>query len=196
MKMRTDLTKIAAAVTLAAVLLTGCGGKEPEQTTAPTETQEQIQSVVQTQPSEAETEATETVQTEPAPLVLTLESVEEAEQLMVVTTSYCVVSYPFAFSDIIRVAVEEYAGSEALMFRAYLNGEEYPMFCLVFDGSVGSPAGNLTLSDGSVVSVSVEIFPGEEFLDSDNLHTFYAAQESINDVISSLMDSQWFVPVQ
>lgn len=196
MKLRTDLIKFAAVVALAALLLTGCGRKLPEQTTAPTQTQEQILPTDQTQPPVVETTAPETTQTEPAPLKLTLESVEEKEQLMVVTTSYCVVRYPFAFSDIIQVEVVEYEGSETLMFRASLNGESYPMFCLMFDGVEGSPVGNLTLNDGSVVSVTAQIFPGDESLDSDMLHTFYAAQESINDVISSLMDSQWFVPAQ
>lgn len=196
MKYKNNFTKFAAALVLAGALLTGCGRELPEQTTAPAETQAQVQIPVQTQPSIGETQTPETVQTEPSPLELTLESIVEQDQMMVAVTSYCEVSYPFAFSDVIRVNAQAQPGRGVLTFCAYLDQKEYPMFCIAFDGAEGIPVGTLSLADGSTVSVTAEIFPGEESLDSDMLHTFYAAQESINDVLSSLMDAEGFVPAQ
>lgn len=196
MKYKTDMIRFAAAVTLAGVLLTGCSKELPEQTTAPGQTQAQIQPTVQTQPTIAETEPQEVTETTVQRLELTVDSVEQEDQMMAVTTSYCVVRYPFAFSDLIRVAAENQENNAALLFSAYLDQTEYPMFRIDFDGTGGIPVGTLTLDDGTVVSVTAQIFQADEALEPDMLQTFYAAQESINDVLSSLTDMEGFVPVQ
>ena len=135
-------------------------------------------------------------QTTPPRLALSLESVEQDTQMVTVTTSYCVLRYPFAFSDIIRAEVADQAGRGELMFYANVNNTDCPMFSIGFDSAGGIPVGILPLSDGTTVSVTAQIFKADESMDPDILQTFYAAQECINDVISSLTDAEGFVPAQ
>ena len=184
---------ISAAVVIALALILFLPGKTPDvQETLPQEEQEQT---LQTQPAD-EDNAISPEQSEPSRLELTVESVEQEEQTMVITTSYCVLKYPFAFSDLIRVTAVEQDGLPALLFHAYLNGTEYPIFSIVFDGAEGIPVGTLELSDGTTVSVTAQLYEADGSLEQDMLRSFYAAQENFNDIINSLTDAEGFTPAQ
>lgn len=185
---------IAAVAVIALALILFLPGKTPDvQETLPQEAQEQT---LQTQPASGEDNATVPEQTESSRLELTVESVEQEEQTMVITTSYCVLKYPFAFSDLIRVTAVEQDGLPALLFHAYLNGAEYPIFSIVFDGAEGIPVGTLELSDGTTVSVTAQLYEADGSLAQEMLGSFYAAQENFNDIISSLNDAEGFTPAQ
>lgn len=169
---------LAAVVALVVVLTVFLSGKAPE-------AQEQTGSI---QSSASEEASSDPAQTRLPGLELT---VEQEGQMMVITTSYCVLKYPFAFSDVIRVTAENQA---ALLFCAWLNNTEYPMFSIVFDGNGGIPVGTLKLDDGTVVSVTAQLFEADEAMEPDMLKSFYAVQETINDIIQSLAENEHFTP--
>lgn len=170
--------KSIALLALIALLLTGCAQNPQEQTSPDTS---------------APTGHTET---QPSDSGLTVESVEQEGELMVITTSYCVLKYPFAFSDLIRVTAENQEDQASLLFCAWLSNTEYPMYSLIFDGDEGVPVGQLTLEDGTTVSVTVQFFQADEDMEPDMQQSFYAVQETINDIIGSLADVEGFTAAQ
>lgn len=176
-----------ALAAIAVLALAGCSVDETPESTG---LEGQTQQPQQTQPSGGEES------TPGSHLELRVESLEEVEDQVIVKTSYCEVRYPFAFSDVILVTAENQPESARLLFCASVNDAEYPMFSIIFGGTEGIPVGTLTLDDGTVLSVTAQVFAADESLEPDTLHTFYAAQETLNDVISSLMDVKGFVPAQ
>ena len=116
--------------------------------------------------------------------------------MMVVSTSYCAVAYPFAFSDIIHVAVGQEDHQEALVFSAYLNETEYPVYSLIFGDAGEVPLGTLTMEDGTVCAITAQIFEVDSTIDADTLISIYAVQETVNDVIKSLNYVDGFVLTQ
>ncbi len=179
---KNELTKgiraLCAAV-LAASMLCACGNKNAE--TTPVE---------ETQPVQV-TQAAETVLPE-AP-VLAVESITEQGDVVVVKTSYCEVKYPFAFADLIRVQAEE----EKLDFVLELSGEAYPLFAICFGEGEGIPLGTLAV-DGKAEPMAVwaQIGTPNEAALGDSVSTYYAAQESFNDVLASLMENEGFTSEQ
>ena len=154
--------------------------------------QEQVQSADHETETTVETDTSGETGDEQA--ALTVDTVEQDGDMMVVTTSYCTVKYPFAFSDIIQVEAVQHNGKDALMFQALLGDGVYSLFCFVFDGTEGVPVGTLTLEDGTEVMLMLEIFEASTAMEGSFLNTFYAAQETLNDVIGSLMEIEEFVP--
>ena len=175
-----------AIMTAAAMALAGCSS---DKMTGDGSQKDQLQ---QTQSSGEEAG----VPTDPAGQGLILESVAQEEDRMVVTTSYGRLYFPFAFSDVIRVCTAEQTEPETLLFSAYLEETEYPLFSIVFGSAEGIPVGTLTPEDGTALSVTAHIFSADEGMEPGMQQTFYAAQESVNDVIGSLADIEGFVPAQ
>lgn len=161
------------------VLLCGCG-KEPAETMATTEAVETTQAA-----------------TEAAPLQeLTVLSTEEQGDMMVVTTSFGQVKYPFAFGDLIQVKAVTDGGVAALEFSALISGEEYPAYAIRFGSGEGIVLGTLEVpGEAEVRMVSAEIYPADAAL-GDKANTFYAVQESFNDVVASLSENQGFVKAE
>lgn len=179
MNVKFDLTKLAAAVMAAGVLLTGCAKETPEQTTQ-----------AQTQPSEV----VQTTQAEPVDVLEILE-IREADGRMEVETSWCTVSYPYAFSDLMTVGCETLEGTERLVFGARLEQGECPLFYLSFGEESGILLGQLTLPEtGDTVSVWAGLYQLDEGLADADRTTCLAVQECINDVIASLSENGNFVP--
>lgn len=161
------------------VLTTGCKKKQPEQIQ-----QEQIQS-----------EQTQTVapeETEPATLpALEITEILEEGDLVTVTTTFGTVSYPFAFSDLLSVAVEE----DRLVFNANLE-EAVPVFVIRFDDQAPIRLGSFYFSQTQqTLIVSAELMELPEGMDASQ-SGFYAAQETFNDVVNSLSENQNFTPEQ
>lgn len=160
-----------------AAMLAGCSG-QPEETTLPAQTE-----------SVAVTESIGNTQ----PVELT---VEELDGRMVVTTSWCQVSYPFAFEELIQVTTEETGGVRALCFTARIGEEEIPLYDIRFGGNGGSLLGRLAMP---VTGVNVDVFgvlhePGN--LTDEQVGTFRAVQETFNEVCESLMENPGFTPAE
>lgn len=180
-KNKIDMTKglrtLCAAV-LAASVLCACGNKnaatKPAEDVAPVQT----------------TLATEVVLPE---AVLAVESVTEQGDMVIVQTTYCDVKYPFAFADLIGVEAEE----EKLNFVLQLSGEEHLLFAICFQEGEGIPLGTLAVEGKEEpVAVWAQIGTADEAALGDNVSTYYAAQESFNDVLASLMENEGFTAAQ
>lgn len=112
-------------------------------------------------------------------------TVEEQGDKVCVTTSYGDFSYPYAFSDLIVIEPVTEENCVGLAFSAYIEGKCEPVYTLWINGSRGVSAGTLHLEDKSF-SVTIEMMDAREDLNADYLTTFYAVQETLNDVIQSM----------
>lgn len=172
-----------ATVLVTGVLMTACGGQEGNETAAPTE---------QTQAVTAAAAATE-----PQPAVLTVDSIKEQGDTVVVSTSYCQLKYPFAFADLIEVeAVNEQDRAE-LIFSVKLDLSAYKLFSVTFGGSEGILLGTMDIPGADApVEVYAALYQLDDALGDNFASTFNAAQESFNDVALSLTENEGFTPAQ
>lgn len=161
------------------MLLSGCSSAKPVEEDFSTEHSELLES-----PKD-----------EPAGLVLY--SIEEQEDTMVVSTSYCLLKYPFAFSDLIKVEAVDLADSSEIVFKALIGETEYKLFTIAFNGTDGIFLGTMNVPERSaIVDVYAELYSADENMDDNALATFYAAQEVFNDVVFSLAENESFTPVE
>jgi len=189
MRYKMDFTKIAAAVTLAGVLLTGCGKELPEQTNVPEETQIQSQTDIQTLP----TEEVSTTASQPVD-ILEILAYREADARVMVETSWCTVAYPYAFSDLMKVSCSNGEMTGRLEFGAQLEQGVCPLFYLSFGEESGFLLGRLTLPEtGEVVEVWAGLYSLDAELTDAERDACLVGQESINDVIASLNENGNFV---
>lgn len=122
---------------------------------------------------------------------LLVNGVQELDDSVIVTTSYCVVSYPHAFCDLIQVDATTYKNYAQLDFSAKVGNEERLLYSLMFNGTSGISVGTIMV-DGVQYKVTAEIYElndvGEELR-----MTFSAAQETFNDIMMSLAENPGFV---
>lgn len=122
---------------------------------------------------------------------LVIQDLTEQGNVMVVTTNYCTVSYSIAFSDIIGVKTETSKDCAKLNFCATIDGNEAALYTLLFGGEEGMPIGSVRVDD-RVYTVTV-LFHDGDGIQEEGMITFYAAQETFNDVIASLKKSDTFL---
>lgn len=175
----------ATLLALVLLLMAGCGTKnEAEETTLAADT---------TAPA-AVTETTAATQAPEKPQ-LTIDSIVEQGDMMVVTTSFCVVKYPFAFADLIQVEAVNNGETGELVFSAKLDLSEYRLFSISFGGSGDIPLGTMVLPGREEpAEVCATLYQIDESLSADFVNTFNAAQECFNDVMFSLMECEGFTP--
>lgn len=107
------------------------------------------------------------------------------QETMVVHTSYLDVAFPYAFSDLIGVEAINQQTATALTFTATINKQTYQLYTLWFNSSAGTPAGSFDMEDGfEPVTVSVVFYEPDKALEEDDRITFFATQETINDVLN------------
>lgn len=119
---------------------------------------------------------------------ITLSVTHQGEQ-MLVQTQFCRLTYPGAFVDVMEVNAVNEENGRALVFAANIQGRTYPLYALHFDAEAGQPVGSLVNASGQRVSVSVEFFALPEALAEGEKNTFLAAQETANDVLTSLEEN-------
>jgi len=128
---------------------------------------------------------------------LTVDSIEEQDDMMVITTSYGVMKYPFAFADLIRVNAVDEGEVSSLEFAALIAEVEHPLFAIHFGGTEGILMGNITIpEEASERSVYAEFYAADEIALGEHVGTYHAAQEIFNDVAVSLTENQNFVSAQ
>lgn len=128
---------------------------------------------------------------------LVIQTVEEQGDVVVVSTSYCTLKYPFAFSDLIHVDAVTGESGAALEFTTVLEGVEADLFTLHFGGEGNHLLGTLTLGEEKkAVDVWVTFHEVSDALSSNYYSTFYAAQETFNDVVVSLAENENFTPAE
>lgn len=127
----------------------------------------------------------------PARKELTIDSLEQQGDMMVLKTSYGTMKYPFAFSDLVEVEAVNREMQASLEWFALIGEEEYPIFTLTFNGNDGEMIGTMVIdADKPAEQVCMLFFTADEKLEEAELQTFYAVQEIINDVIASLPDNE------
>lgn len=122
-----------------------------------------------------------------------VESIQEEGDTVIVQTTYGTVKYPYAFSDLVIVEAQTFENHAVLEFKAELDGTEYKLYTLTFAldrGEEGIPVGELPV-DGKTYVVTA-LFHDVTGLDDDNMVTFYAVQETFNDVVNSLSENEGF----
>lgn len=119
------------------------------------------------------------------PMEMVIHSIEEQSGVVCVTTSYCTFTYPYAFSDIVSVEAVNDGDRVGLAFSAYIKDSYEPMYNLWINGDQGVLAGNLTV-EGQTYPLNLEIIEHRADLEEDYLSTFFAAQETLNDVLQSM----------
>lgn len=144
-----------------------------------------------------ESQATEPAATQPEPTCppLAVTDTQEQEDWVVVTTSYCTLKFPFAFSDMLQVTAA--AEEESLYFTAKLGDTEQTVFVIRFGGEGTVELGQLRLPvTEATVSVRADLLPLPEDLPQEHHGSYYAVQEVFNDVIASMAENENFTPVQ
>ena len=114
---------------------------------------------------------------------------------MQVETPYCDLTIPFAFSELVAVERAQGEDADSYVFYAVLENRSVPVYTIHFipgDGTMpGELFGTLKTDDGTV-RVLYEAFDPDESLQGDDLESFYTAQETINDVFTSLQAASGF----
>lgn len=147
-----------------------------------------------TEGDEPENSESEAVLEEDAFTELTVDSIEEQGDAVIVTTSYGTVKYPYAFSDVIAVSTENEENSARLIFSVLIGTEEFPSYTLIFNGTEGILIGSVAIGgENSAVPVYVEFHEAGN-LGEEMAGTFNAVQETFNDVLTSLCENGNFVP--
>lgn len=128
---------------------------------------------------------------------LTISSPARQGETMVVDTSYGEVKFPYAFSDLIGVEALNQGNQTGLTFTCRIGGRTEELYTIWFNGSEGATAGSMDLQDGEApVTVTLMFYNPSLDVTGDDLTTFYATQETVNDVLSSLEEGGHFTPVQ
>jgi len=132
----------------------------------------------------------ETAGEKPQAKELAVQSVADQNDFVLVTTTYGTVKYPLAFSDIMSVEVEAFEDYAALTFNAMIDGAAVKLYAMQFNSEEGIPVGTLKV-DGKTYEVTAQLYDATDISD-ENMVTFDAAQETLNDVIHSLSENEGF----
>lgn len=109
---------------------------------------------------------------------------------MVISTKYGDISYPYAFSDVIKV--NELDEGKSFVFIVATNDFSSEIYKICFEADEGTYLGK-TLEEKTV---SIKVYDVPEEIREDSLTTFYAAQETLNDVIASIYEWEGFVAAE
>ncbi len=121
---------------------------------------------------------------------LSVMSVTESGEWMIVKTSYITLRYPFAFSDIIDVEAYNDESVSQLRFYSNLDGKKILNYVIYFNSDEGIPCGTIKLNGEIPVSVELKDVPRK--LSKDWASTYYAVQETFNDVLKSMKENSNF----
>ncbi len=164
---------LAALLGLAFVLIRG-GAEVPE--TEPSTEQTQAET---NQPTEEQPQMTE----EPA-----VPETTEPEDLTV-STKFGDHRYPGIWEDQVRTEVVEEAIGGRVIYYGKVNGKESPLFTVYYGkGSANSQTIGTMKVDGLSLAVSIELndFQPDETWSQEEIDTFCAMQEGMNDVIEHM----------
>ena len=120
--------------------------------------------------------------------VLTVIEMAEKGDVVSVTTTYGTFEYPAAFSDFMSVKSESAKNTSKLQFFANVNDEEILIYTMLFGGTEGLPLGTIQKTDWAEPVVVTVLFPEEPIgLNESDLLTYYATQETFNNVMFSFV---------
>lgn len=120
-------------------------------------------------------------------------STTEDNSWVTVETTYGTFRYPFAFSDLITVKADSNDASASLQFTADVDGEMTVIYTIYYNEENGHPCGTLKLAeDEDPVTVSVVFAELPADMPEASKPTFFATQETFNDVLTSMKEDSRF----
>lgn len=121
-----------------------------------------------------------------------IDAVEEGEDAMYVTTSYINFTYPYAFSDLLVIEEVNEESCVGLTVSVFLQGRNEKTYTIWINSDRGMPVGALHRGE-KTYRVSMEMYDPRENMSEVYLSTFYAVQETLNDVLQSMAADGDFV---
>lgn len=116
---------------------------------------------------------------------MVIRTVEEREDAVYVSTSYGDFTYPYAFSDLLVIEEVNEDSCVGLTVSVFLLGRNEPVYTLWINSDRGILAGMLQREE-ITYRVTMEMYDPRENLNEAYQSTFYAVQETLNDVLQSL----------
>jgi len=126
---------------------------------------------------------------------LRLNAHTEKGDIVEIDTTYCTLSFPFAYSDLVEEELVDNSERTAIDFYAVLGNERYPIYTVSFCAEGDIVLGTLQL-DGWDCEVRASIAAEATGLEGDDMISFHAAQETFNDIWNSLVANENFTPAQ
>ena len=123
-------------------------------------------------------------------------STVENNEWIVVETTYGRFCYPRAFMDVIAVETAVVSGDECLKFMSEIDGISTAVYTIYYDSNEGVLCGHQVLPNDEKVNVSVVFEDAPDQISDDWKTTFYAVQETFNDVIVSMSEDSRFTAVE
>ncbi len=114
-------------------------------------------------------------------------NISEQNHLVIAATEYGKIQYPYAMSDVIRIVSARYSDYASFEFRGTLDDKEVLFYTLWIGKVQGMSAGFAVDRGGNLHGVYFEIAQVPKGLRESDLNTFFAAQETINDVLNSFI---------
>ena len=119
-------------------------------------------------------------------------TITHVEDRMLIQTAYGEIAYPYAFSDVIKVNTKKINAVTEYIFVLVTDDFSEELYTVSF----GEGKGVLIGKTSENVEVYMEAYLTEKPLSEDTETTFYAAQETINDVIASIYTWEDFIPAE
>lgn len=128
---------------------------------------------------------------------LKIESVSESGSWVIVETTYGEVRYPYAFSEVMSVNAISNDNSAQLQFATKIESTDVVVYTIYYNEEIGSKLGEFDLGgETGKVSVSVLFESASSSIPEDWLTTFYATQETFNDVLGSMCEDVRFTAAE
>lgn len=123
-------------------------------------------------------------------------SAEDSGNVVAVETTYGLFSYPLAFSDLIAINAVNNEESAQLQINAKIDETECVVYTIHYNEEIGMKCGSLKLDNyADVIDVYIEFTDDTNDISEEWVTTFYAVQETFNDVINSMAKDNRFTVV-
>lgn len=148
-----------------------------------------------TQTTVAQTTIAQTTvaQTDTSHLVAEILSITENDEWVEAKTTLGAFRYPTALADVLRVEAVSQGDTAALRFVARLAERDITVYTIHYNKAAGIRCGTFKPSDtAEELAVYADLAEAPDDVDADWTATFYAAQETFNDVLSSMAEDSRF----
>lgn len=127
---------------------------------------------------------------------LKITSTDIQEELVVLETTYGVIKYSSAFKDIVIIETFNGGKSAQLDVTADIDGQNTLVYTIYYNSNNGTPFGKIfvpKMNERIILSVVFEEIDNEWSLDWQT--TFYAVQETFNDIVESMKENDNYFPI-
>ena len=116
-----------------------------------------------------------------------LHSVEVDENKVNVSSAFGNIEYSSSFVDALQIIPKQEKEQNILEFQGVLAYGTYTTYTFIFDSDSIDALGRITDDNGNPFYVHLKMAEPPEGLSKSDLDTFYAVQETVNDVLDSLL---------